>query len=445
MSIVSKEVIDDCKQRVSFSFDKEKIEDVIDNVALDFGKQHKVKGFRKGKAPIEAIKQLARKYVMDIAKQKLVSEAFEDILFETKWKPFGQPDVHEVIFNTKNFNIDMTIGHVPSFDLNKYKEFDLKPTSEEMSVEAFKEKIKEGLCEEFGELIILGEDDFILLGDEVCINYVGTIDGKDFKDNKGDGIKFVVGQGKALKEFEDEVIGMCLGEKREIVVKFPENFSREALRNKEALFEVELESARRKEPAEFSKEVVKKAGFETLEEFDKAVDLKANERVAEQEFIYYRTQIAEKLLENNEVEVPNWMKVEIAKKSINPQEKKWEEYSEEEQKNMLEESGKKIKLSFILDKIKDKELEVVMSNEEIMGTIQANLHRFSDQVREQLTKGKNPRLTNQIAAEIQDENLMRWLINQSVKNTKLQVKPIEEKVEDVKEVTTEVVDAKIDE
>jgi len=442
MSIVSREKIDDCKEKISFSFDKERIDNVIDDVALNFGKQHKIKGYRKGKAPLEAIKQVAKKYIMDMSKQRLVSEAFEDILFETKWKPFGQPEVHDVVFNTRNFSVDMTIGHIPPFELAKYKEFDLAPVHENMNVETFKEKIKEGVCQEFGDIAVLDEDDFVLLGDEVCVNYVGKIDGEPFENNEGKGVTFIVGTGKALKAFEDEVIGMSIGEKREVTLTFPEDFAQEDVRNKEAVFEVELESARRREAAEFGEDVVKRAGFNTLEAFEQTIELKANEKVAEQEFIHYRAQINEKLIESNEIDVPSWMKVQIAKNSINIQEKKWEEYSEEEQNEFIEDAGKRIKLSFILDKIKEKEVDTVMSNEEVIGTIQANIHRFPQQVREQLASGKNPTLTTQIAAEIQDEYLMRWLINQSVKDSKLQ-EQTEEKEEPKEE--KEVVDATFEE
>jgi len=436
MSIISKEKIDDCKEKISFSFDKEKIDNIIDEIALDVGKQHKIKGYRKGKAPLEAIKQVAKKYIMDMTKQKLVSDAFEDILFETKWKPFGQPEIHDVNFNARNFNVDMTIGHIPTFEITKYKDFDLTPINEDMNVETFKNKIKEGLCQEFGDMTLLEDDDFVIFGDEVCINYIGKINGEPFENNEDKNIKFIVGEGKAIKSFEEEIVGMCVGEKRNIAFTFPEDFNQKDIRGKEAIFEVELIFAKRKEPVEFGEEVVKKAGFKTLEAFNKAIELKAVEKVAEQEFVYYRSQIVEKLLESNEVNIPNWMKLEIAKNSANLQEKKWEELSEEEQNNMLEDANKRLKASFLLEKIKEKEVETVMSNEEIMGTIQSNLNRFPQQVKEQITSGKNPKLVNQISTEIQDENLFRWLINHSFKNNKLQ-----EKTEEVKEV----VDATFDE
>jgi len=439
MGIVSQEKLEDCKEKIKFEYDLDKIKETIDAVAKDIGRNHKIKGYRKGKAPLEAVKQVAKKYIMDTAKQKLVSESFEDILYENKWKPFGQPKVVEVLFNNKNFNIELEVGHAPSFDLVQYKDFELEKPSSEMTVESFKEKMKEGLCKEFGDLHILDDEDFVLLGDEVCISYTGTIDGEEFKNNTGKDVKFIVGSGKALDGLEDEIVGMSVNEVRKITLTFPETFPQKEVAGKECEFEVTLDSAMRKEPAEFGEEVVSKAGFKDMDLFDKTIEMKANEKIEEFEFVHYRAKINEKLLEVNQIAIPDWMKTEIANSLARMQNKKWEELSDDEKTKMLLDSEKKLMISFILDYIKEKEVEAVMSQEEVISTINANMHRFPANVKDQLAKGSNPHLMSQVSSEIQDEYLMRWLINQSVKDSKLN-KKVEDEVENKEENKEEVVE-----
>lgn len=415
MGIISKESIDICKDKVKFSYDEDKIAEVIDDIALEIGKNNKIKGYRKGKAPLAAIKQLHKKHIMDVAKQRLVSEAFEDILFDCKWKPFGQPSLNEITFNSRNFYVEMVIGYNPTFELTKYKDFDLESPDSSVNVESFKSRMIEAFCEEFGEMSPLEEDDFVLLGDEVCISYVGKIDGEDFKNNVGENVKFVVGQGKALKEIEDEIIGMSIGEKREVDIEFSENFAQEDVKGKKAVFNVELKSANRKTAAEFGDDLIKKAGFKDTKAFNGALEMKAKEKIAEHEFLFYREQINKKLIEENDIEVPEWMKMEITKNMVKMQNKKWEDISDEDKNLMMNSANDKLKLAFILDYIKDKEVETCLSDTEILGTMQSNIHRFPEEIRKQLISGSNPRLMTQIAGEIQDEHLLRWLINQSVK------------------------------
>jgi len=151
--------------------------------------------------------------------------------------------------------------------------------------------------------------------------------------------------------------------------------------------------------------------------FDRVIEAKAKEKVTEFEFVYYRGQLNEKLLELNSVEVPDWMKLEVSKSYSKMQNKNWDELTEEDRVKILDDMDKKLTLSFLLDRIKDKEIEAVMSNEEIIGTINANIHKFPNKIKEQLNKGTNPNLTSQIATEIQDEFLMKWLINKSVIET----------------------------
>jgi trigger factor len=415
MAIEYKEKVDECKEKIIFSYDSDKVKDVIDSVAIDFGKNYKIKGFRKGKAPVDAIKQQAKKHVMDIAKRKLLSESYEDILSETKWKPFGQPEINEINFNSKNFNVEMILGHVPNFELSQYKDFEIEEPSTSIDPNDFKNKMNEQLCQELGDLKELDEDDFVLLGDEVCIDYIATIDGKPFKNSEGKDVKFVVGYGKALKELEDDIIGMSVGEEREITINFPEDFSQEDVKGKEAIFSVILKSAKRKEASEFSEEVVKKAGFKDMDNYNKVIDMKVNEKIEEMNFLYYRNKISEKIVEENKIEIPEWMTIEIAKSYSKMQGKDFDKLEEDERKTFIDDANKRLNLSFVLDKIKDKEIETNMSDEEIIGTINSNMHRFPPEVRNQLSKGNNPHLISQVASEIQDEYLMRWLINQSVK------------------------------
>jgi len=113
MPITEIEKVEECKFRITFDYDEDKITQEADAIAYDIGKNHALPGFRKGKAPVDAVKTIARKHVLNATKNKLMNDAFEDILHEKKWRPFGQPQVEEANLTYKKFSLKIVLAHAP--------------------------------------------------------------------------------------------------------------------------------------------------------------------------------------------------------------------------------------------------------------------------------------------------------------------------------------------
>ncbi|MFS6553885.1 trigger factor, partial [Staphylococcus aureus] len=86
MTITNKTDKDTCRCLVSFSFEKEIVHKVIDSIAQEACKTAKFPGFRPGKATPDVAKVFAKKQILEYAKQQLAQDAYDEILYETKWK-----------------------------------------------------------------------------------------------------------------------------------------------------------------------------------------------------------------------------------------------------------------------------------------------------------------------------------------------------------------------
>ena len=76
--------------------------------------------------------------------------------------------------------------------------------------------------------------------DLVNIAFVGTIDGVEFEGGTSDDTDLVIGAGNFIPGFEDGIIGMNIGDTRDVTVTFPEDYGKEELNGKEAVFAITL-------------------------------------------------------------------------------------------------------------------------------------------------------------------------------------------------------------
>ena len=414
MPIVNEKQLDDCKYEIAFSYDEKKVSEIIDEVARDIGKHYRIPGNRPGKASVSAVKLGARKQVLDAASNKLLNEAYKDILFEKSWKAFTQPQVNNIEITYNTFSAKIVIGCMPEITLAQYRDLELVEPANVPNMAALYDKFVENICSNFSNSKPFDENDFLLNGDSAVINFEGTIDGRAFDKNKGEGVLIEMGKGQTLDGFEDNLIGMKPGEKREFEIKFDHKVPVSNLIGRTVKFDVELLSAAKKTPAAFDEELVKKLKFETMDQLKADIQKQVEEYRKEMIFNVLKTTVSEKLLELNNIEVPPWMVSSTAVQVVEMQKKTFDTLPVDEKGAIIEETTKNIKLSFIIEKIKSLEIETELSQQELMKILEANISKFPESTRKELVEGKNMALYGKILNEIQTEYVLRWIINHSI-------------------------------
>ena len=414
MGIIKQENVDVCKDKIQFSFDAKKVGEVINKLAVDIGKNYKLPGSRKGKASIEAVKIHARKYLLNAAKDQLIQEAVKDILFENKWKSFGSPEVKSVNISMNTFSVEMILGRLPEIELKQYKDFQL----EEPTIpggEFIRQSMVDNLCEKHGEIMPFKDDDFVLLQDSVVINYNATIDGKEFDGGKAENVMINVGSNMTIGDLENQMVGMRVGETREIEAKFDDDYRNKNLAGQKAKFVVTLVSASRRAPAEFNENLAKIMGFDSIDKLNEKIDADVVQYLDDLKHTSTKGDVVNKLLEANAVDLPEWMIIQAAESMASNNNQNWQTLEDDKRKEMIEQAKKAVKLSVLFDKIREQEPDTNLSDDETMSLLDKQLGQLHPSVRNALFGGgqTNMSLLSNLFKEVQNDHLLKWIAKNS--------------------------------
>lgn len=127
--------------------------------------------------------------------------------------------------------------------IGEYKGMVLDNTVEEVTDEAVETRVKQNMEDAMEE--VTGKGETVQTGDNVTINFVGTVDDVAFEGGTGNNYDLTIGSGLTVPGFEDGIIGMKKGDTKDVPVTFPEDYSQTDLAGKDAVFKITLQSFRR--------------------------------------------------------------------------------------------------------------------------------------------------------------------------------------------------------
>ncbi len=270
-------------------------------------KTAKIKGFRPGKAPRSVLERLYRKDVEADVSSKLIQEAFVDALKETELKIVGSPKVDPPKMDPKGpYRFDAEIEVRPEIADIEFKDLVLKKTVYRANDNEIDTQLKM-LQKNMAKQEPIKEERPVKKEDYVLIDYEGFKDGKPFEETgKAENFTMKIGDGHISKDFDDGIVGMNVGDEKELTVTFPEDYFNKKLANQEILFKVKLNEIREQILPEIDDEMAKGLGpFDSLDALkEKIVEnlTQGYEKRMEQEL---NEQIFEQLLDKTEFEVPD--------------------------------------------------------------------------------------------------------------------------------------------
>ena len=291
--------------KITMKFDGEEWKNAITKAYNKNKHKYAVPGFRKGKAPLARI---GKEAFYEDALNILFSENYGSVL-EKKAKDFtvvGDPSVTVEAFSDEEIVLVATTPVKPEVKISSYKGMKIQKfeyTVKDEDVDAEIERLLERNARKVDVT-----DRAAQLKDVVNIDFVGTVDGVKFDGGEAEGFDLTLGSGQFIPGFEDQVVGMNIGETKDVNVTFPENYQAENLKGKPAVFAVKLNAIQGKELPELTDEFVKEAtGSESIE----AYKAKARERLQGQADRKANdateNSILNAIAENTEVEIPQAM------------------------------------------------------------------------------------------------------------------------------------------
>ena len=277
-----------------------------------------IPGFRKGKAPQAMIEKM---YGVGVFYEDAVDEAinasYPDAAKESGLEIVSRPSISiEEIEEGKAFVYTAVVAVKPEVTLGEYKGVEVQKTKSEVTEEDIETEIKR--AREKNSRLITVEDRGIEDGDQVTIDFDGSVDGKRFEGGKAEDYPLTIGSHTFIDNFEEQLIGKKTGEECEVNVTFPAEYHVEELKNKPAVFKVKVKEIQRKELPEanddFASEV---SDFDTMEEYKKDLTEKLQAEKIEAAKTADEDKVVAKVIENATMEIPDQMVEEQVNGMVN--------------------------------------------------------------------------------------------------------------------------------
>ena len=279
--------------------------------AIEFAYQknkgrYSMPGFRKGKVPKHLLEQA---YGVGIFYEEAINYAFPKYYSEILDKEkdldiVSRPDIDVKDISDKGITMTAVVAVKPEVVLGDYKGIKFDKKEYNVKDEDVEDEIKR--LQERNSRLVDVTDRAVEDGDSVVIDYSGSVDGVKFAGGTAEKQTLVIGSKSFIPGFEDQIIGMKIGDSKDINVKFPEEYHAEELKGKDAVFAIKLHEIKKKELPELNDEFIKDAvGSESLaayKEETKARLTKMNNDRAEREL---EDEIIKKISDNATVEIPD--------------------------------------------------------------------------------------------------------------------------------------------
>jgi len=226
-----------------------------------------IPGFRKGKAPMNIIKKMYGEGVFfEDAINFCCDDTYPEALKEYDINPLDYPKIDIIeIAEGKDFVYTASVAVIPEVKLGEYKGLEAKKTEYKVTDDEIENQLK-GMQEKNARVEEKLEGT-VEMGNIAIIDFKGFVEEVAFEGGEGTDFELEIGSGSFIDTFEEQLVGLKVGETKEVKVNFPEAYGREELNGKLATFNVTIKSMKEKElPAiddEFAKEV---SEFDTLEE-----------------------------------------------------------------------------------------------------------------------------------------------------------------------------------
>ncbi|MBR3660651.1 MAG: trigger factor [Bacilli bacterium] len=277
--------------------------------AYDKNKKNiKMDGFRPGKVPFDMfVKRNGVESLFLDAADLVISKAYIEALDEANIIPVAEPKVDIKEVTEEKIEFIFKVVTKPELKINKYKDLKVKKDELKVTDEEINHEI-EHLLEHYAELVI--KDGKVEKGDIVIIDYIGTVDGKEFEGGKAENYSLVIGSNTFIPGFEDQLIGMDKEETKDIKVTFPEDYHADDLKGRDAVFKVTVHEIKTKEARKLDEEFFEDLGMEGVnseETLKKSIKehLEGHKKTdIENKFV---EELMDKISKNTEVDIPEEM------------------------------------------------------------------------------------------------------------------------------------------
>ncbi|WFG96948.1 trigger factor [Spiroplasma citri] len=283
--------------------------DYIQKAEKKAAEQLEVPGFRKGKVPTDLVKKhLTEAKILDAAHHLVVNKAYK-FAFDQKSdiEPFSSPVPSVQKISKTEYILQLEFDLKPEVKISKYTSFTDKQLKK-TKIEVKKAEIEDNINQLRNRFVIFKPKiTEITTGDTVIFDFEGFVDGKPFKGGKATDFTLEIGSGQFIPGFEDAMIGLKTGDKKEINVTFPADYHVEELKATPAIFKLNIKEVKTKELPELNDELAKDVnlkGIDTLAKLEVHVRNNIYEQLLKQEYDHFIGNLFRLIAEDSKIALP---------------------------------------------------------------------------------------------------------------------------------------------
>ncbi len=357
------EEVNGCTKKIVFNFESLDLTTEIKDALIKKQKSVSLKGFRKGKAPLSVVEQMYRPQVENDALNNFIQNQMYEAITKEDLKVVGYPAFENMNYEPgKSVSFDAVVEIFPEIELKDMSKLSFTKDKVEFDDSDLDGARKNYLNSKAEMKEVTDESVALDKGLFAVMNFEGErADGEKPENMKGEEFLLEIGSGQFIPGFEEQMVGMKKGEKKTLEVTFPEDYQAQELQGELVKFHVELLEIKEKNYPEFTDELAKEFGYESVEDFNeknKKNIMEQRDRQAKQKL---NQEILEKLVEENSFDIPQTLVSqqeehlkEDVKRTLSQQgfnESMMEEYFQKWAGDMTDKAKFQVRSGLILDSI----------------------------------------------------------------------------------------------
>jgi len=293
------------ERKLTVEVPAEDVSSAIEEKLVTLSKQVKMSGFRPGKVPMRVVRQRYAKQVSQEVLADTMQKSYQQAVMQEKLRPAGSPSIEPVSMDAgKDLKYIATFEVYPEISLSDESAFEIEVADVEITdsdVDDIVEKLRKQKMT-WKEVSRKSKTE-----DQVTLNFIGKVDGEAFEGGTADNFVTVVGAGNLLPEFEKQLEGVKVDEKKTFQLTFPEDYQQKDLAGKEATFDIEVLKIEEGEVPELTEDLIKEFGIEDGKEDSLRKQLKDNMTLEldQRKNAFTKNSVMEALHASNEVDIPN--------------------------------------------------------------------------------------------------------------------------------------------
>jgi len=398
------------------------ITDRIEGEVKRLAPQVRMPGFRPGKVPANLIRKMHGDALHQDALNTSIREAMDQLVSKHELRPAMQPQVAlgEGYEQGKDAELSVNLEILPKIEAPSTDGIKL----EKLVVPVTDEQVEEAIArfadqQKSYETADRAAED----GDQVMCDFVGKLDGVEFEGGKAENQAIVIGSGRLIPGFEDQLVGAKAGEERTIKVTFPEDYPAENLAGKDATFDITVHEVKSPAETKIDDDFAKQLGLESLEQLRGLLKGQLEQETAGLTRTQMKRQLLDHLAAGHDFDVPPsmvdaefeqiWAQLENEARNEEDPEAALKEI-EDEKDDYRKIAERRVRLGLLLSEIGQAN-GVDISGQEMQMLIQQAAQQYRPEDRERFVDyvRSDPMAAAQLRAPLYEDKVVDFLIEKS--------------------------------